>query len=280
MTRNTAVAQADELRTFFTRVRPYYRELFNMAHAVCGNYEVAEYAVQSAMLEVFRRGTPRSRAGLRETLRAQTRSMALEQARLIDDAELTWDGFRADAIEGAGGDLVLQAASLETLEDRRALLLRYGCGLRARDIALLLDAPAAQVATALTRFTRRLKRRLPPREQPRAERAIARSARAWLERQRAGVPDAGAVYRSMEAELMEAGAPAHRVSRVLGRVVTVVIAIFLAALFWLLMVLIQPPRLEDPVPAPTVAATVSATAPAAMPEDGFSAAEDVVEIEW
>ena len=46
MTRNTAVAQADELRTFFTRVRPYYRELFNMAHAVCGNYEVAEYAVQ------------------------------------------------------------------------------------------------------------------------------------------------------------------------------------------------------------------------------------------
>ena len=112
MTRNTAVAQADELRTFFTRVRPYYRELFNMAHAVCGNYEVAEYAVQSAMLEVFRRGTPRSRAGLRETLRAQTRSMALEQARLIDDAELTWDGFRADAIEGAGGDLVLQAASI------------------------------------------------------------------------------------------------------------------------------------------------------------------------
>ena len=80
--------------------------------------------------------------------------------------------------------------------------------------------------------------------------------------------------------MMEAGAPAHRVSRVLGRVVTVVIAIFLAALFWLLMVLIQPPRLEDPVPAPTVAATVSPTAPAAMPEDGFSAAEDVVEIEW
>ena len=124
MTRNTAVAQADELRTFFTRVRPYYRELFNMAHAVCGNYEVAEYAVQSAMLEVFRRGTPRSRAGLRETLRAQTRSMALEQARLIDDAELTWDGFRADAIEGAGGDLVVQVAQALGQEREHELVHR------------------------------------------------------------------------------------------------------------------------------------------------------------
>ena len=66
--------QADDLRAFFARAKPYYRELFNMAHAICGNYELAEYAVQSAMLEVFRRGTPRSRAGLRETLRAQKKA--------------------------------------------------------------------------------------------------------------------------------------------------------------------------------------------------------------
>ena len=64
-----------------------------MAHAICGNYELAEYAVQSAILDIFRRGTPRSRAGLRENLRARVRAMAVEQARLIDDAELTWDGF-------------------------------------------------------------------------------------------------------------------------------------------------------------------------------------------
>ena len=147
---NIVTTQADELRAFFARVRPCYRELFNMAHAICGNYELAEYAVQSAILDVFRRGSPRSRAGLRETLRAQTRAMAMEQARLIDDAELTWDGFRADAIEGAGGDAVLQAASQESLEDRRALMLRYGCGLRPRDIARLLNVPAAQVTTALS----------------------------------------------------------------------------------------------------------------------------------
>ena len=279
MTGNIVTTQADALRAFFARVRPYYRELFNMAHAICGNYELAEFAVQSAILDVFRRGTPRSRAGLRENLRAQTRDMAMEQARLIDDAELTWDGFREDAIEGAGGDAVLQAASLETLETRRALMLRYGCGLRPRDIARLLNMPVSQVSGVLTRFTRRLKRRLPPREHARLERVIARSARAWLERQAGGVPDAGAVLRSLEAELVESGAPTHRISRVVGRVLTIVIALFLAALFWLLMVLLQPPRLEEPAPAPTVAATPAAPADAA-PAEGFSAAEAVVEFEW
>ena len=271
MTGNIVTTQADALRAFFARVRPYYRELFNMAHAICGNYELAEFAVQSAILDVFRRGTPRSRAGLRENLRAQTRDMAMEQARLIDDAELTWDGFREDAIEGAGGDAVLQAASLETLETRRALMLRYGCGLRPRDIARLLNMPVSQVSGVLTRFTRRLKRRLPPREHACLERVIARSARAWLERQAGGVPDAGAVLRSLEAELVESGAPTHRISRVVGRVLTIVIALFLAALFWLLMVLLQPPRLEEPAPAPTVAATAPAD---------FSAVEEAVEIEW
>ena len=65
---NIVTTQADELRAFFARVRPCYRELFNMAHAICGNYELAEYAVQSAILDIFRRGTPRSRAMAMETL--------------------------------------------------------------------------------------------------------------------------------------------------------------------------------------------------------------------
>ena len=44
MTGNIVSTQADALRAFFARVRPYYRELFNMAHAICGNYELAEKA--------------------------------------------------------------------------------------------------------------------------------------------------------------------------------------------------------------------------------------------
>ena len=116
-------------------------------------------------------------------------------------------------------------------------------GLSAHDIARLLDMPAAQVSGVLTRFSRRLKRRLPPREHARVERAIVRSARGWLEKQNGGMPDAGAVYRSLEAELMEAGGSTHRVSRVLGRVLAIAVALLLAALFWLFMVLLQPSAL-------------------------------------
>lgn len=259
--------QADDLRAFFARAKPYYRELFNMAHAICGNYELAEYAVQSAILECFRQGGLRSRAGLHENLRVQTRARALEQANIIDDAELTWDGFREDAIDGAQGDGILQAASQESVDGRRMLMLRYGCGLRTRDIAHLTGIPASQVTGVLTRFESRVKRRLPPRERARAESRIARSARAWLERQGDGVPDPGSVYRSLKAELMETGAPGRRVSRWVFRVLAVVLALFLAALFWLLMILLEPPQMEEPGQI-----AVETAAPTAAVDD-FSAVE-------
>lgn len=238
--------QTDALHAYFVRVRPYYREMFNMAHAICGNYELAEYAVQSALLECFRQGSPRSRVGLRESLRAAVRRMAMEQVRLIDDAELTWDGFREDAIDGAQGDSILLIASQEGVDGRRMLMLRYGCGLRAREIARLTKASAAQVTQTLTRFERRVRRCLPPRERARTERHIVRSARAWLEAQTDGVPDSGAVLRSLEAELMENGAPGRKVSRAVFGVLGVLLGILLACLFWLLMVLLVPPQMEDP----------------------------------
>ena len=61
----------------------------------------------------------------------------------------------------------------------------------------------------------------------------------------------------------------------LGRVLAIAVALLLAALFWLFMVLLQPPRLEEPAAAPTVAAT-----PSAAPAEDFSAVEETVEIEW
>lgn len=260
-------AQANELRAFFTRARPFYCEIFNMAHAICGNYELAEYAVQSALLDCFRRGAPRSRAGLRESLRAGVRRAAIEQARLIDDAEPTWDGFCEDAIEGARGDVVLQIASTEGVEARRALMLRYGCGLRSRKISRLTGMPVKQVRDVLSRFERRVKRRLPPRERARIESRIARSARAWMDGQSASLPDPGAVYRGLEAELMESGAPGRSVSRVIARVLTLVLALIVAGLFWLVMILLEPPQMETPgaVSTPAVSQT-------AAPEDVFEAA--------
>ena len=79
---------------------------------------------------------------------------------------------------------------------------------------------------------------------------------------------------------MEAGAPhAPRFARRWAASSPSPSPCFLAALFWLFMVLMQPPRMEDPAPAPTVAATPAASAEAAPAED-FSAVEETVEIEW
>lgn len=105
---SVSAAAAEELRAFFARVRPDYRELFNMAHAICGNYETAEYAVQSAILQIYRGAGPvKSRMGLRESLRGAVRREAVSQTLLIGETELTWDGFCPDAIDGAQGDFIL-----------------------------------------------------------------------------------------------------------------------------------------------------------------------------
>lgn len=281
MATNTTI-RTDDLRAFFRRVSPHYREAFNMAHAICGNYELAEYAVQSALLLCYRRGVPHSRSGLRDAVRATVRTVALEQARLIDDAEPTWDGFCQDAIDGAPGDVVLQLASQEGREARRMLILRYGCALRNRDIAYLTGAPQAQVRDVLTRFERRLKRRLPPRERARAESRACRSARAWLAEHASEVPDPGAVYRGLEAELMEGDAPRGSASRVVWRVLSVLLAILAMGIFWLVMVLLQPPELEQPTEVnpstPTAQAATQLPAEAAQPTpapDAFAAVEDV-----
>ena len=237
----------DRLRVYFARVKGVYRELFNMAHAICGNYELAEYAVQRALLTCFlRSGRLKSRVGFRENLRAAVRREAVEQVLLLGDAELNWDGFREDAIDGAQGDLVLSMASGESSDARRLIMLRYGCGLRAGRIARVLKVPPKQIKSALDRFERRVRRRIPAKERGRVDARIALSARAWLSQHAASVPDTGTVYRSFEAEVMETGGGGTHFSRIFAAVLTGILAVFCAGVFWLTMVLLQPPEMEVP----------------------------------
>ena len=237
----------DRLRVYFARVKGVYRELFNMAHAICGNYELAEYAVQRALLTCFlRSGRLKSRVGFRENLRAAVRREAVEQVLLLGDAELNWDGFREDAIDGAQGDLVLSMASGESSDARRLLVLRYGCALRIGQIARVLRMPPKQVRAALDRFERRARKRFPARERGRVDARIAGSARVWLAQHTGGVPDTGTVYRSFEAEVMETGGGGPRLSRIFAAVLTGILAILCAGIFWVTMVLLQPPEMEEP----------------------------------
>lgn len=251
----------EELRVYFARIRPLCRELFGMAHAICGNYELAEYAMQRAILEGFHRtGRSKSRIGIRENMRGLVRRIAYEQTLLIDDAELTWDGFQADKIDGAGEDQVLRLAASEEVDVRRMLVLRYGCQMRVREIAHLVGASPKQVSSALDRFERRLGRRLAARQHMRVEAMISRSAREALSRE-PNAPDAGAVFRSFEAEASQPEGRPRVALRALNGVLAIVLALVCVVIFWVVAVLIQSPesRLEE---APTATAAVGEFSPA------------------
>ena len=87
---------SEALRTWFKRVEPYYPELFNMAHAICGNYEQAEYALRGAILEVWAQSSEGG-MGFRERLRSAVREESLQ---LLEEgeaasSEFTWPGIAA-----------------------------------------------------------------------------------------------------------------------------------------------------------------------------------------
>ena len=44
---------SEALRAWFRQVEPIYPELFNAAHAMCANDDLAEYALRCAVLEVW-----------------------------------------------------------------------------------------------------------------------------------------------------------------------------------------------------------------------------------
>ena len=93
-----------ELRAWFRNVEPLYAELFNAAHAMCGNYDLAEYALRSAMLDAWLQD-PSAGMGFRERLRASLRREAFDAALSEEGraAEFTWPGLprdRDDALLG------------------------------------------------------------------------------------------------------------------------------------------------------------------------------------
>ena len=231
---------SEALRAWFKRVEPLYPELFNTAHVICGNYDQAEYALRSAILEVYLQNTEGG-MGFRERLRAAIREEAVSAAADADDAEFTWAGF-ADA-----GDPLTRLACREDIETQRLLMLRHGVGMSPGRIAQLTGLSARYVRETLNRFEVRCRRSLAARERGHFEAEFTRAARRQLGA-KAGVPLPSGVYRAFEAEASRAQPQEHRVTRIIYRLLVVIMALLCAALFWLFAVLVQPPKLEAPEP--------------------------------
>ena len=247
---------SEALRAWFKRVEPLYPELFNTAHVLCGNYDQAEDALRSAILEVYLQ-TADSSLGFKEKLRAAIRDEAGQSSPQDAKAvEFTWTGF-----SDTSPDTLARLASKESLETQRILMLRHGVGLSPGRIAQLMGLPQRWVKEALNRFETRGRRSLSARERGHFDAAFARAARRQLA-SRVGVPHPSGVYRAFEAEASRSQLQEHRVTQVFYRILVVVMALLCAALFWLFAVLVQPPELESAQPiesAPTPAAAFTET---------------------
>ena len=228
---------SEELRAWFKRVQPIYVELFNAAHAMCGNYDMAEYALRSALLDVWLQNATGG-MGFRERLRSALRREAFDAALSEDGAaaEFTWQGVSPLR---EGEDISAQLAQ-ERVETQRLVMLRHGCGLSPRSISRLTGLSQGQVRTELDRFEARCCRKLPRQERSRADALITRQAKRLLAQSSANVPQPAQVYRAFEAEADGARVSDHRAGRILGGVLLTLMALLCAGTFWLFAVLVQP----------------------------------------
>lgn len=232
----------DAMRAFFSRVTPVIPELFNMAYAICGSFDLAEYALQYTLVEAWN-GDSHGGMGFREGLRNTLRRVAVEEALHGDGGKqaFSWDGLTE-----AGEDPVMALLAAEDDDVRRAVALRYGCGMPVAKSAKLMGLPAAKVKEMLSRFERAAVRRLPPSQRKRFEQRLAKTVRRAFGAAGEDMPSLGAIYRSFEAEAMEKRRPKRLVSRMVKRSFMALLAVLCALLFWLAAVLIQPVPPEEP----------------------------------
>lgn len=236
--------QTEEMHLYFTRVRPMCRELFSMAFAICGDYDSAELALEKVILGGWQsRRSFRSSRGFRESLRADMRRAALN---CVPEQGEEWDQFGADPLAEQSGDTVLSAIRQENALTRRVIMLKYGCLLKNGQIARAVGTGTADVEQMLSRFQRRLRRRLTSEQRGRLE---ARLRDVCAEQLRTGgveMPDIGALYRNFEAEASASYNPvSHFTARAVKFAFTVALMVALGCVIWGISAIIRPAQIEN-----------------------------------
>lgn len=233
---------AESTREYFARVTPMIPELFGMAHAICGNYDLAEYALQCALMEGWV-AESRSGVGLRESLRSALRRTALEEALEMraEAPEMTWD-----ALTDGRSDVLLEVLAQENAETRRAAALCYGCDLSVKRAARLMETTPERVHELLQRWQRRAGKRLAPAQRRRFDALAARAIRRSFAQETGNLPSLSSVYRSFAQEAAEFQKPRHLTAKFVRRGLCLILALLCALLFWLAAALLHPTVQEIP----------------------------------
>ena len=219
----------DQLRAYFDRVSPFIPELFNIAYAICGTEEAAEYALMYALMDVWM-SEARGGIGMREGLRNAVREVALEEA-LDREDELAWDGGEL----AANPELApLNRANAQTC---RLVVLRSGCNLGFSVIAKLMDVSAADAKREFNRFKCEWAKRANIPEHG-AEAALSKRVRRQMSAASRLQPSTEALYRSLTEEALQTARPKRLAGRILRRIAEGIVIALCAFLFWLIGVLI------------------------------------------
>lgn len=236
--------QFDEMRLYFNRVRPMCRELFSMAYVICADYDDAEYVLQKVIINCWHGGRKRrSVKGFRESLRDETRRVALARLR---EAEDDWNQFGADELDGAAEDPVLDAFQNENTGMRRLLMLRYGCRMNNGQIGKVLGLSGSRINQLIGKFQKKLKRTLDPEMRSRLDARLYEVCHEQLVERGAEMPDISAIYRTFEAEASAGYSPVgHFASRIVAFIAAVVLLVAVACVIWGMSAIIRPAQIED-----------------------------------
>jgi DNA-directed RNA polymerase specialized sigma24 family protein len=231
-----SLKQADR-QEFILSVKPLTGSLFNVAHAITGNCELAEIATQEALTDVFlSKKKGRGTANLRAELLRSTRTFALMELRGRDTAiDIDWRGF-SNNVENSP---LVARLSEESIEAQRVMALKYGCGLQLKHISeatgLSMDTARDLIKKNLIRLDRAFKRE---RQQP-IEREVSHEIRRYLSRPGGAASDPGAILRFFEQTAADI-APSRRVLNTSFRWFFMTLGIIIcAATFWVLAVLME-----------------------------------------
>lgn len=235
-----ARSDTEDFQLYLSRVRPVYHQLFNMAHAITGNCDLAEYSLQYALTD-FWAASAGAQHGFREGLRNTLIQAAMRTA--DSQAEFTWNGLGGDHPDEEH-DSLRQLIAQESIELRRVLALKYGCGLSLRRIGRIMGIEPKRIQTALNRFEARARRKLGAGR--RCESMVYHAVKADFNLPSPLAPDIGSAFRTFQADAAAMTRSGRLPARIMRGILAVVLALICMAGFWLAAVLMQPPVLEAP----------------------------------
>ena len=231
----------EDFQLYISRVRPIYHQLFNMAHAITGSCDLAEYSLQYALTDYWAANTG-VHHGFREGLRNTLIHAAMRTAQ--SQAEFTWNGLSCENPEEES-DPIRRLIAQESIELRRILALKYGCGLSLGRIGRIMAIEPKRIQTALNRFEARCKHKLEIGLRRRFDGLLTQIIKGDFNLPSPLAPDMGNVMRTFQSD----AAALNRPSRLPAKIVQAVLAVVMAAIciggFWLAAVLTQPHKPEE-----------------------------------